>query len=120
VKSSFNGSIVSVFLHDFHWYLYLDSNLDYRNQFQDLNIFQGKYSNLGVTPRSNWKKILDKSPKLFKKYVPDGLHPGPEGCLAVITPEIIITWNKCRTTEFIRQKITARFFAGDSCVRFKL
>lgn len=36
-----------------------------------------------------WKKILDEEPRLFKKYVPDGLHPGPEGCKEVITPEII-------------------------------
>ncbi len=36
-----------------------------------------------------WKRILDEEPTLFKKYVPDGLHPGPEGCKEVITPEII-------------------------------
>ena len=36
-----------------------------------------------------WKKILDEDPKLFKKYVPDGLHPGYQGCENVITPEII-------------------------------
>jgi lysophospholipase L1-like esterase len=36
-----------------------------------------------------WQKILDKNPALFSKYVPDGLHPGPEGCLNVVTPEII-------------------------------
>ncbi len=36
-----------------------------------------------------WKKILDTNPDMFNKYVPDGIHPGPEGCKAVITPEII-------------------------------
>ncbi|MBN2293741.1 MAG: SGNH/GDSL hydrolase family protein [Pirellulales bacterium] len=36
-----------------------------------------------------WEKILKKDPKLFNKYVPDGIHPGPEGCKAVITPQII-------------------------------
>ena len=37
----------------------------------------------------NWQQILDEEPELFKKYVPDGLHPGPEGCEKVIAPEII-------------------------------
>jgi lysophospholipase L1-like esterase len=37
----------------------------------------------------NWKKILDDNPKLFDKYVPDGIHPKAEGCKAVITPQII-------------------------------
>ncbi len=37
----------------------------------------------------NWKKILDQDEALFMKYVPDGLHPGPEGCQKVITPAIL-------------------------------
>ena len=37
----------------------------------------------------NWQKILDEDPALFSKYVPDGLHPAAEGCLNVVTPEII-------------------------------
>ena len=36
-----------------------------------------------------WMKILNKNPELFKKYVPDGIHPADEGCKSVITPEII-------------------------------
>lgn len=35
-----------------------------------------------------WEKILKENPKLFWKLVPDGIHPGPEGCKAVITPNI--------------------------------
>jgi acyl-CoA thioesterase I len=35
-----------------------------------------------------WEKILNQDPKLFKKYVPDGIHPGAEGCKAVILPNI--------------------------------
>jgi acyl-CoA thioesterase-1 len=35
-----------------------------------------------------WEKILNKDPKLFNKYVPDGIHPGAEGCKAVILPNI--------------------------------
>jgi len=37
----------------------------------------------------NWEKILKESPELYKKYVTDGIHPGPEGCKNVITPEIL-------------------------------
>ena len=36
-----------------------------------------------------WEQILDENPKLFNQYVPDGLHPGSEGCKEVITPMII-------------------------------
>ena len=35
-----------------------------------------------------WEKILDEDPELFSKYVPDGIHPGAEGCKAVILPNI--------------------------------
>ena len=37
----------------------------------------------------NWEKILNKDADLFNKYVPDGIHPGPEGCKEVITPKMI-------------------------------
>jgi hypothetical protein len=37
----------------------------------------------------NWEKILNKEPNLFKKYVPDGIHPTTEGCKMVVTPEIV-------------------------------
>ena len=36
-----------------------------------------------------WEKIVNEDPQLFNKYVPDGIHPGPEGCKVVITPNII-------------------------------
>jgi len=36
-----------------------------------------------------WEKILNENAALFEQYVPDGIHPGPEGCKAVITPTII-------------------------------
>lgn len=35
-----------------------------------------------------WESILNEDADLFKKYVPDGIHPGAEGCKAVITPNI--------------------------------
>ena len=37
----------------------------------------------------NWEKILKDDPALFNKYVPDGIHPGAEGCQRVIAPEIL-------------------------------
>jgi len=36
-----------------------------------------------------WEKVLNETPELFKKYVPDGIHPGAEGCKVVITPVIL-------------------------------
>jgi acyl-CoA thioesterase I len=36
-----------------------------------------------------WKRILDTDKDLFNKLVPDGIHPGPEGCQKVITPSIL-------------------------------
>jgi hypothetical protein len=37
----------------------------------------------------NWERIMEKDRALFDKYVPDGIHPGPEGCTQVITPAIL-------------------------------
>ncbi|MBL4886676.1 MAG: SGNH/GDSL hydrolase family protein [Planctomycetaceae bacterium] len=36
-----------------------------------------------------WETILKDNPDLFNKYVPDGIHPNPQGCKAVITPQIV-------------------------------
>jgi hypothetical protein len=38
-----------------------------------------------------WARIQETDDALFRRYVPDGLHPGPEGCAAVITPAILKT-----------------------------
>jgi len=35
-----------------------------------------------------WAKILENDPDLFRKYVPDDIHPPREGSKAVITPNI--------------------------------
>ena len=35
-----------------------------------------------------WEKILNEDPELFNRFVPDGIHPVPEGCKAVILPNI--------------------------------
>ena len=36
-----------------------------------------------------WEAVLKQDPALFKKYVPDGIHPGTEGCKVIITPTIL-------------------------------
>lgn len=38
---------------------------------------------------ANWEPILRQDQALFSRYIPDGLHPGPEGCKNVITPAIL-------------------------------
>ncbi len=40
---------------------------------------------------ANWERILKKESDLFARYVPDGIHPGPDGCAQVITPAILQT-----------------------------
>ncbi len=37
----------------------------------------------------NWDRIRRTDPDLFDRYVPDGVHPGEEGCAAVITPAVL-------------------------------
>jgi len=37
----------------------------------------------------NWLKLQSKNKKLFDKYVPDSIHPTPEGCSEIITPVIV-------------------------------
>lgn len=36
----------------------------------------------------NWLRLKDKDPDLYKKYIPDGLHPGPVGYEKIVTPQI--------------------------------
>lgn len=36
-----------------------------------------------------WKALLDKDPKTFADYVPDGVHPTPKGAETIITPGIL-------------------------------
>lgn len=36
-----------------------------------------------------WMKILKSDRELFDRYVPDGIHPGPEGCAVVIAPGVL-------------------------------
>jgi len=38
---------------------------------------------------ANWELILRQDQSLFSRYVPDGLHPGPDGCKNVITPAVL-------------------------------
>ena len=36
-----------------------------------------------------WERILTTDAKTFTLYVPDGLHPGAEGCRTIITPGLL-------------------------------
>jgi acyl-CoA thioesterase I len=38
-----------------------------------------------------WARIQEVDHGRFMRFVPDGLHPGPEGCAEVITPAILKT-----------------------------
>jgi acetyl esterase/lipase len=38
---------------------------------------------------ANWAPILANDRARFDRYVPDGIHPGPEGCREVITPALL-------------------------------
>jgi hypothetical protein len=37
----------------------------------------------------NWRTILDHDQARFMKLVPDGIHPGAEGCQQVIMPTLL-------------------------------
>lgn len=37
----------------------------------------------------NWKNLQTQEPKRFEQYVPDSIHPTPEGCEKIITPTIL-------------------------------
>lgn len=38
---------------------------------------------------ANWVRIWEEDPDLYSRYIPDGCHPGGEGCRTVIVPEIL-------------------------------
>lgn len=42
-----------------------------------------------IDHEANWNALLLKDPGLVHTYVPDGIHPSPEGCRAVITPALL-------------------------------
>lgn len=59
---------------------------DYYQMYRDV----AKKRNLMLIDHyANWEPIMEKDSALFSKYVPDGIHPGPEGCTRVITPAIL-------------------------------
>lgn len=37
----------------------------------------------------NWKSLQKTNNALFRKYVPDTIHPTPEGCSKIVTPVIL-------------------------------
>ena len=59
---------------------------DYYQMYRDVAIERNL---LLIDHYTNWEPIREKDSALFAKYVPDGIHPGPEGCTRVITPAIL-------------------------------
>lgn len=62
----------------------------------DLPAYQQMYRDLGkarglmvIDHMPAWQAVLDKGEDEFKKYVPDGLHPGGPGCAQFVTPTIL-------------------------------
>jgi len=61
-----------------------------------LELYQQMYRDLGkergllvIDHMPAWQAVLDQGPDLFRKYVPDGLHPGGPGNALFVTPEIL-------------------------------
>ena len=42
-----------------------------------------------VDHEANWEALRAKDPARIQKYLPDGIHPSPEGCREVITPALL-------------------------------
>jgi acyl-CoA thioesterase-1 len=60
--------------------------MDYYQMYRDV----AKERNLLLIDHyQQWEKLLTQDPVTYYKYLPDTLHPTPEGCAAVTTPEII-------------------------------
>lgn len=60
-----------------------------RDYYQMYREAAGARNLLLIDHTRNWEQILEADRELFDRYVPDGIHPGPEGCAAVITPAIL-------------------------------
>jgi hypothetical protein len=59
---------------------------DYNQMYRDV----AKVRNLLLIDHYfKWSRIIEKDIDLFNKYVPDGIHPFPEGCQKVIIPTIL-------------------------------
>jgi lysophospholipase L1-like esterase len=58
---------------------------DYYNMYRDVSRHRKL---LLIDHYPKWEQILNTDKTLFNQYVPDGIHPGPQGCQAVITPGI--------------------------------
>lgn len=59
--------------------------VDYYQMYRDVAVNRGVVL---IDHQPNWEKILSEDPMLYDIYVPDGVHPGLKGSLAVISPEI--------------------------------
>ena len=59
-------------------------------QYQDVYREVGKERNLLVIDHMPaWTELLERDEKTFRAWVPDGLHPQPEGYARLVLPEIL-------------------------------
>ena len=71
----------------------LDAHLERR---QNIDAYYQMYRDVAkerrlllVDPHPAWMRILEMDKALFDRYVPDGIHPGQEGCAEVIAPAVL-------------------------------
>lgn len=69
--------------------VHLQDRPNFRDYYQMYRDVAKKRKLLCIDHCPNWEKILNNSPELFLKYVPDGIHPSEEGCKIVVVPEIV-------------------------------
>jgi acyl-CoA thioesterase-1 len=67
----------------------LESRPQFLDYYQMYRVVAKKFKVGLIDHYPSWKRILDEDENLYMKYVPDGLHPGMEGCRKVITPMIL-------------------------------
>ncbi|MFP6583890.1 MAG: SGNH/GDSL hydrolase family protein [Candidatus Hydrogenedentota bacterium] len=69
--------------------VHLERRPDYEEYYEMYRDVAKERDLLLIDHQRRWEKILRRKPELFDRYVPDGIHPGPEGCSEVITPAIL-------------------------------
>jgi len=69
--------------------IHLERRPDYKDYYQMYRDVARERKLQLIDHYLNWERVLAKDKDLFNKYVPDGIHPGPEGCREVITPAML-------------------------------
>lgn len=64
---------------------------DLEKRFETVREVAAAKNTLLVDNESAWRRILEEDEATFRKLVPDGLHPNPEGYEKVVTPVLLST-----------------------------